>query len=148
MRKSLTKLLQNCYSQIDFRIIFSNKNTIGSFLKQTRPLPTYLRSNVVYQFTCSSCNTRYVGSTSSWLLHRVREHQGKSTRTGNWIDNPSFSAIRDHSHHNDHPFSITDFEVLTSYSNSTDFLTTESLLIRKLKPCLNGSSSASQLYTQ
>ena len=90
MRKSLTKLLQNCYPQIDFRIIFTNKNTIGSFLKQTRPLPTYLRSNVVYQFTCSSCNARYVGSTSRWLLHRVREHQGKSTRTGNWIANPSF----------------------------------------------------------
>ena len=32
-------------------------------------------------------------------------------------------------------FSLTDFEVLTSYNNSTDFLTAESLLIRRLKPC-------------
>ena len=53
MRKSLSKLLHNCYPQIDFRIVFFNKNTIGNFLKQTGSLSTYLRFNVVYQFTCS-----------------------------------------------------------------------------------------------
>ena len=46
------------------------------------------------------------------------------------------------------PLSLTNLEILTSYNNSPDLLTTESLLIRKLKTCLNGSSSASQLFTQ
>ncbi len=148
LRKKLSQLLRTCYPQIDFRIVFSNKNTIGNFFKRNNRLPTYLRSNVVYQFTCSSCTDRYVGSTSRWLLHRIREHQGKSTRTGNRIANPSFSAIRDHSHQKDHPFSFADFRILTSCSTYGDLITAESLLIRKLKPCLNASSTAAQLFTQ
>ena len=39
MRKTLSKLLRTCYPQIDFRIAFSNNNTIGNFLKQNNHLP-------------------------------------------------------------------------------------------------------------
>ena len=38
------------------------------------PVPVELRSNVVYKFTCASCNSCYVGETSRHLLAHIREH--------------------------------------------------------------------------
>ena len=148
IRNSLNKILHDAYPQVQFKFIFSNSNTIGNFLKTLSTLPTSLQSNVVYEFKCSSCHARYVGSTSRWLLHRVLEHQGKSTRTGHFLAKPSFSSIRDHSHQCDTPFSITDFHILTPCHSRSDLLTSESLLINKLKPSLNNASSATPLFTQ
>ena len=38
------------------------------------PVPVEFRSNVVYKFTCASCNSCYVGETSRHLSTRIREH--------------------------------------------------------------------------
>ena len=38
------------------------------------PAPVALRSNVVYKFTCASCNSCYVGETSRHLSTCIREH--------------------------------------------------------------------------
>ena len=38
------------------------------------PVAVELRSNVVYKFTCASCNSCYVGETSRHLSTRIREH--------------------------------------------------------------------------
>ena len=38
------------------------------------PVPVELRSNVVYKFTCATCNSCYVGETSRHLSTRIREH--------------------------------------------------------------------------
>ena len=148
IRKSLSKMLRNCYPQINFKFVFVNDNTIGNFLKPSSSLPSNLKSNVIYQFTCTSCNASYVGSTSRWLFHRILEHQGKSVRTGRFLSDPSFSAIRDHSHRLDHPFASTDFRILSTCNSHYDLLTSESLLINKLKPSLNNSSTATPLFTQ
>ena len=37
-------------------------------------VPRSLRSNVVYKFNCTECNSAYVGETSRHLSTRVREH--------------------------------------------------------------------------
>ena len=148
IRNSLNKILRNCYPHFKFVFAFTNTNTIGNFLKHNSPLPMTLQSNVVYLFTCSSCRARYVGSTSRWLFHRFREHQGKSIRTSEFISKPSHSAIREHSHHCDHPFSLADFQILNKCHARSDLLTSESLLINKLQPCLNNSSTATPLFTQ
>ena len=38
------------------------------------PIPKDLRSCVVYKFTCSRCNSCYIGQTVRHLKTRVREH--------------------------------------------------------------------------
>ena len=135
MRKSLSKLLQNCYHQIDFRIVFSNKNTIGNFLKQTRSLPTYCvlmwyTNLLVLAATLDTWAQTHVGCFTEYVRSKVNPH---GQVNGLLI----------------HPFSrleitltimtilsLSDFEILTSYNNSTDLLTNESIFIHKLKPCL------------
>ena len=148
IRNSLNKILRDSYPQINFKFVFSNSNTIGNFLKSFSTLPTNLQSNVVYQYECSSCHARYVGSTSRWLLHRILEHQGKSTRTGKFLAKPPLSSISEHSHQCDHPFFSTDFRILTTCQTRSDLITIESIFINKIKPSLNNASTATPLFTQ
>ena len=148
VRKRLNNILKDAFPQINFRFIFTNTFTIGSYLKKSTPIPFDLRSSVIYLFSCPSCNARYVGSTSRWIKHRISDHLGRSFRTNSLLSNPQYSAIREHSHNNDHPFTYTDFEILNSTPFRSDLVTLESLYISKLKPELNGTTTAGQLYTQ
>ena len=148
IRKAFKEILRNAYPQVKFNFVFTNNNTIENFLKnKSKPNPA-LCSNVVYLFQCPSCQSRYVGSTSRWLKHRILEHRGRSIRTGAVLGRPSFSAIREHSQQHDHPFTSTDFEILTSHSNRLDFLISESLHINKMQPDLNNRTTATTLFTQ
>jgi len=148
IRKQLKSLLQINYPQIKFTFIFTNTNNIAKFLKQPLKRNSELCSNVVYLFTCPCCQARYVGSTSRWLRHRILEHKGKSFRTGLPLSKPSFSAIREHSQHHSHPFCNTDFRILSSHSSRPDLIISESLLIQRMKPELNHTTTATTLFTQ
>ena len=148
IRKELQKTLRNAFPQIQFRFIFTNPMTIGSYLKKRDSLPSAMCSCVIYEFKCSSCGARYQGSTSRWLSHRIQEHRGVSVRTGVPLSRPSPSAIRDHSHQHDHPFTHQDFKILTKVQNRLDLSITESLYIHKSNPELNNGIVPVQLYTQ
>ena len=149
LRKSLNKILTNAYPQINFRFVFYNNNSIGNFLKRKEKRNSdLLCPNVVYMFTCPSCTARYVGSTSRWLIHRILEHKGKSIRTGTFLSKPSFSAIREHSHLHDHPFTTEDFKVLSSHHNRLELNISESLAIQATKPELNNTLTSTPLFTQ
>ena len=65
------------------------------------------------------------------------EHIGKSFRTGHPLNTMPFSAIREHSHENDHLFSENDFKILERLGNTEETLIGEKLLIDKYKPQLN-----------
>ena len=140
-------MLSTSFPQIDFRFVFTNDFTIGTLVKKSVSLPFDLRSCVVYLFTCPSCNARYVGSSTRWISHRIASHVGRSFRTNLPLSKPEYSAIRNHSHENDHSFTHEDFKILNSASSRSDLLTLESLYINKMKPELNCSTTAAQLYT-
>ena len=148
IRKQLNNILKESFPHIDFRFVFTNQFTIGSVLKKMKPKPFDLTSGTVYLFKCPRCNARYIGSTSRWLQHRISDHKGISIRTGYPLSKPSYSAIREHSEEEDHPFTHRDFEILTTSPFRTDLLILESLYIMKMKPTLNNTTVAYQLYTQ
>ena len=148
IRNSFNDILRESFPQIKFNFIFTNKYTIGSLLKTPQPLPFDLRSSVVYLYSCSRCNSRYVGSTTRWMKHRVLDHCGRSFRTNLPLTKPSFSAIRDHSHDNQHPITHDSFTILASAPFRSDLLILESLYINSMKPDLNNTTTAVQLYTK
>ena len=148
MRKSLNNVLKKCYPQIKFQFAFKNINTIGNFLRRKEKRDSDLCSGIVYLFKCPVCHARYVGSTSRWFKHRILEHRGRSIRTGTQLSKPSHSSIRDHSHNTDHPFSTTDFQILSFHPNRLDLITAESMHIRRINPELNSSTTATTLYIQ
>ena len=145
IRKNLQNILKHSFPQMDFRFVFTNSFTIGSFFKKSSTLPVELSSCIVYLFTCPQCNLRYVGSSTRWLKHRIQEHRGRSFRTNLPLTSPPFSAIREHSLSLDHTYTHGDFSILTFASNRLDLVISESLLIRKMKPTLNNNLTAFQL---
>ena len=69
----LRKLLKRHCNNIDVKQAFSSFK-IRNMFSVKDPVPVELRSNVVYKFTCASCNSCYVGETSRDLATRIREH--------------------------------------------------------------------------
>ena len=76
------------------------------------------------------------------LTHRFAEHKGKSVRTGRPLSHPSHSAIRDHSLHADHPFTIADFGILSTVRSPKDTKLLESIYIKHFSPSLNNQASS------
>lgn len=146
IRKQLREILKHSFPQIKFNIVFVNSYNINSFFKMKMLLPSELCSNIVYIFNCPRCNARYIGSSTRWFKHRILEHMGKSIRTSLPLSRPSFSAIRHHSQTEDHPFTHSDFKILSSTPNRLDLLILESLHTHKMKPELN-ANTAIQLLT-
>ena len=97
-------------------------------------------SNIVYKFSCPCCNARYVGCSSRHLKIRVFEYMGKSYRTRNYLNKLSFSAVRDHSHENDHPYSENDFEIVGRFGSEQDAFIGEKIIIQQINPELNNMS--------
>ena len=148
VRNQLNIILRQSFPQVDFRFVFTNQFTISSLLKKPKPRPFDLTSGSVYSFSCPRCNARYVGSSTRWLQHRISDHKGISIRTGYPLSTPMYSAIREHSETHDHAFTYKDFKILNTASFRTDLLILESLYISKMKPNLNNTTTAHQLYTQ
>ena len=69
----LRKLLKRYCNNLDVKLAFSSFK-IRSMFSVKGPVPVELRSNVVYKFTCASCNSCFVGETSRHLSTRIREH--------------------------------------------------------------------------
>ena len=136
-RKKLNHMLKPQFPAVDFRFIFTNNFTIGSLFKVKDRIPDAVRSDIIYQFECPSCNARYVGLSARAYRCRISEHMGKSFRTGQFLNKMPFSSVRNHSHEEDHPFNENDFKIIQFCNSHQDALIGEKFLIEKIKPELN-----------
>ena len=138
--KQLNAVLSPCYPQINFKFYFKNNYRISSFFKFKDSLPAELCANIIYKFSCGSCQGSYIGSTTKQSRIRFFQHLGKSPVTV-----PAHSTSRNHCHENDHPLSLNDFKIIDSANNEHELRILESLYICKEKPSLNIDQSATPL---
>ena len=90
------------------------------------PVPSMIRSGVVYQITCPSCETSYVGYTTRHLQTRISEHRR--------LKGPMKAHLRKCKVYMDD----CQIKILASSSKSETYLQTlEALYIRELKPKIN-----------
>ena len=74
--KNLTKKLKRIISQ-PFILKKIYKTTKMSYYCNTKDrIPDYLKSHVVYEFSCPACNAGYIGKTDRNLGTRIKEHCG------------------------------------------------------------------------
>ncbi len=147
IRKQLGKFLSTAYPQCNFRFIFTNNNTIGSYFRHKHKLPDSLCSSIVYEYNCFGCTAKYIGCSSRNLRTRILEHRGRSFRTGMPISKPNYSEIREHALDEGHQFNQENFKILYKAKDKLDLKIAESLLIYKHKPSLNKYESSIKLYT-
>ena len=105
-----------------------------------------MSSNIIYKYSCSQCQSTYIGETQRHLISRISEHKGISPRTSMPFSNPPFSNIREHALSFDHPIKVDNFSVLARCP-SHDLRLLESIFIHKFSPNLNNQASSFPLQT-
>ena len=127
--------------KVNLRCIFVNRNTVGSLFPFKDQIPLMMSSNIIYKYSCSQCQSTYIGETQRHLISRICEHKGISPRTSMPFSNPPFSNIREHALSFDHPIKVDNFSVLTRCP-SHDLRLLESIFIHKFSPNLNNQASS------
>ena len=120
-KKKLTSIINRFFPQVDFKCLFVNRNTIGSFSPFNDQIPHMVSSKIIYKYLCGQCNSSYVGETRRLFISRICEHKGISPRTNVPFANPPFSNIREHALNCNHPIKIDNFSVLARCIYATLF---------------------------
>lgn len=94
-----------------------------------------LRRNAVYRLTCNSCNQQYIGSTTGFILDRVKEHL-----------NDENSSVKKHIYpcqNKDHK--DIDVKIIMNENDPANLLLYEAFYSRKYKPTLNSREECSEV---
>ena len=134
--KEILNIVDKKYPQVNFRMVFVNRFTIGSFFKHKERLSSDVCSCVVYRFKCEECNSSYIGSTIRHFRVRTHEHMSLSPRSGLPLTSPNYSAIMEHSVQKGHRIQSSNFKIVNS-CNKFNIRILETLHIIKEKPDLN-----------
>ena len=141
--KNLVTLLNKYFFHVEFKTVFTNKFTIGSFFQFKDILPLDIKSKIIYKYSCpQNCGGQYVGSTTRNFRTRMFEHMGISPRTERRLGKPAQSSIRDHCERCDKTVDRALFKIISGARDDLDLRITESLLIKQIRPNLNNMDSA------
>ena len=136
-KKRITRLFQNYLPQCKINFVFRSKTRLSSLLSFKDKLPFLLNAGIIYKYTCSRCNSTYVGKTKRHIKKRYCEHQGRSPLTGKLVKGQLSTTVRDHTLDCDTVVEFSDFSILGRDSRNDFLKIKESLFIRKEKPNLN-----------
>ena len=143
LHKTFKRLLPTCGLRVVFKFSLRMKNDFN-FKDETKQ---ELRSLLVYNFICNSCNAGCIGKTKRHYRTGISEHVGVSPLTGKYIKNKSqSSAARDHMLFYKTVDCPEDFSILAKTSCNFTLEVQESILIKLLKPTLNKNISSVPLY--
>ena len=117
-RTRIQKLFRSKLPFTNLKIIYRTSVTLASFFRFKDSVDKSLRSSLVYQYTCSSCNATYIGKTIQHFKDRACENLGLSPLTGRRVMKPIPTAISDHILEHDHPSSFDDFKIIASEPNN------------------------------
>ena len=141
IRSELTKLAKTYFPACKIQVMFHSGNRLGSFFRFKDKVPLNARSLILYKFTCSSCNSAYVGKTKRHFLVRMFEHLGISLSTGkNYTFNPknnNNTAVLNHINCNNCDATLDNFRIIGSAKNDYTLCLKESLVIQLYKFNLN-----------
>ena len=140
-RNSLRKIVKQYIPDVIVSFVLTVPCRLNRFFNVKDVTPVDILSNIIYKFQCSSCNAIYVGKTDRHFYVRKNEQLGTSYRNGCNITIGPRSAVMKHLLCHNHTADHANFSVLYKFNKSIDTSIIESLLIPKLKPCLNNGTS-------
>ena len=145
-QQDLKTLIESAYPQLSTYIIYSNFHKIASYFNLKETMPLELRSCFIYKFTCSACNSTYVGSSNKAYRFRICQHLGISHRTRRKLTTVTESTPREHAETHDHPIREQDFKIIAQATSAYDTRLLESLYIATESPTLNKDKQATKLH--
>jgi len=145
MLTEVQNLICKFYPQTNPMFYFCNNFKIGSFFRRFNSSEMLVRSSVIYEYHCDSCQLSYIGSTSLQMYRRCAQHKGVSFRTGNILNKQDKSSIREHSFNYDHPIKTANFKIIDQCNNISYLRLLESVYIKNKMPALNNNQVATPL---
>ena len=117
--------IENVRKLLNVNAVFTSTKARSqtSFLKCF--VPKILRSNVVYEIMCPTCQGTYIGQTARHLLTRTKKHARASTPVGQHFTGCSASLTHDN------------VEILGTLSNNRHLLALEAVFIKRRNPSIN-----------
>lgn len=145
------RLQQIVKEQLPFckiNVIFTSKNKLTNFFTFKDRVPRNLKSRVLYKYSCSSCNTTYIGKSLRHFQVRYSEHLGisKLTNKAYTYNKKTSTTVRDHIHNCKHEGTPENFKIIGSAKNDYHLKIKESLNILREKPELNKTVKSFPLY--
>ena len=133
---------------IKLNVVFKSSKRIKNAFRFKDILPKHINSKVLYKFKCNTCNSVYIGKTKRHLLVRQYEQLGLSVFMEKALKytEKDATAIRKHCHQNEHRCSVDNLEIVRTAVNDFHLKLKKSLLVLKMKPCLNIAQESMSLY--
>ena len=121
--RNLSENISRFLKKFNIRTVFKKVNSIGNFIN--RNAPKYDPKSVVYEIGCQNCDKTYVGKTSRFLPHRLKEHIAdcrlKRTTTG----------LCSHSFESGHEIDFQNCRILARSSDDKSLIIKENFFIQK-----------------
>ena len=132
-RKLERTMARNC-KDVRLVLIFTTNKLLTIQSKEN--LPRLAKSNVIYEFTCSTCNLQYIGLTHRRLEERIKEHIPKKLVLA--TEKTMRSSITAHMIEEEHICNRDScFRIVHKAKNPRLLKFIEAFVIRKSKPKLN-----------
>ena len=147
IKSAVKQHLANC----KLTVVYRASTRLRSLFKFKDSIPSYLTSGIVYKYTCSRCNSTYVGESIRHAKRRYSEHLGISALSGKPLKGQNSTTVRDHILLCKPEASFEDFKVIGRDNTSKyNLRVKESLFIHKERPNINiqGNSIPLVLFTE
>ena len=137
VRRNLKSLAKKYIPKCQIKIIFKSPAKLSSVFTFKDKLQSYLVLGVVYKYTCSGCNSTYIGKTSRHTQKRFSEHMGKSRLTGKSLKGQCSTTVRDHMLECNTTVCMNDFIIIGRDADNYKLRVKESIFILRDNPNLN-----------
>ena len=149
LSSKIQKRLQNLFKETvpwgKLNIVFKTHSRLSHLFRFKDLIPKDLVSNIIYSYTCPSCDARYIGETERHSKIRWGEHLGLSCFTNQPVKGIN-TAIKEHIGFCKCNSGFNNFSIIGSESNKQLREIKESLFINHLKPNLNIQVKSAKLY--
>ena len=138
LQKKIKKTLRDNLPNLQVRFVYRASTRLSALFRFKDRIPQYLSSGIIYKYTCSGCNSAYIGETIRHAKRRFEEHMGRSALTGMPLTRPPPTAISEHVKSCGTAPEMSNFEIIGRESSSEVVLRIkESLFIHRDRPSLN-----------
>ena len=74
LKKQINRLTADIRPDLDLRFVAKPPQSVHTYFQVKDPVPTHLKSDVVYAVKCADCGETYVGKTERQCARRMFEH--------------------------------------------------------------------------
>ena len=144
-KRKLQILFRQTLPMCNLRVIFKASKRVSHFFSFKDKIPFKLRSHNVYHFSCTGCDSCYIGLAERHTYVRWCDHLGLSWRSGQSIVGVQ-TEVKTHLNTCKTLCDLNNFKVLTGDNDVMRLKIKESLLIKKDGPSLNKNVYSTPLY--